>query len=171
MDIKSESDCHTQFRIVELCHHQSLRFPIMAFSPIPIAHLGTNATCTNPSADYLIILGPDEPRRQEQREVKLSSAVHVCNVILHAASGSTKSRPEVIYARHGAVATDDGRCSKIGMTVLREGGHVVDASVAATLCLGVVSAASSGIGGGAFMLIRQGNGKAQAFDMRETAPR
>lgn len=89
---------------------------------------------------------------------------------LHAASGSTKSRPEVIYARHGAVATDDGRCSKIGMTVLREGGHAVDASVAAALCLGVVSPASSGIGGGAFMLIRQGNGKAQAFDMRETAP-
>ena len=89
---------------------------------------------------------------------------------LHAASGSTKKRPEVIVARNGAVATDDGRCSKIGMAVLREGGHAIDAAVAATLCLGVVSPASSGIGGGAFMLIRQGNGKAQAFDMRETAP-
>ncbi|KAM5577415.1 hypothetical protein ABKV19_007988 [Rosa sericea] len=89
---------------------------------------------------------------------------------LHVASGSTQNRREVIIVRNGAVATDDGRCSKIGMTVLREGGHAVDASVAATLCLGVVSPASSGIGGGAFMLIRQGNGKAQAFDMRETAP-
>lgn len=89
---------------------------------------------------------------------------------LHAASGSTKNRREVIFARSGAVATDDGRCSRIGMTVLREGGHAVDASVAAALCLGIVSPASSGIGGGAFMLIRQANGKAQAFDMRETAP-
>lgn len=89
---------------------------------------------------------------------------------LHAASGSTKNRREVIFARNGAVATDDGRCSRIGMTVLREGGHAVDASVAAALCLGIVSPASSGIGGGAFMLIRQANGKAQAFDMRETAP-
>ena len=50
------------------------------------------------------------------------------------------------------------------------GGHAVDASVAATLCLGVVSPASSGIGGGAFMLVRLANGKAQALDMRETAP-
>ncbi|GLT44007.1 hypothetical protein SLA2020_179260 [Shorea laevis] len=83
-------------------------------------------------------------------------------------SGGT--RREVIVARHGAVATDDGRCSVIGMKVLRTGGHAVDAAVAAALCLGVVSSASSGIGGGAFMLIRQANGKAQALDMRETAP-
>lgn len=73
-------------------------------------------------------------------------------------------------ARHGAVATDDGRCSRIGMDVIRDGGHAVDATVAAALCLGVVSPASSGIGGGAFMLLRLANGLAQAFDMRETAP-
>ncbi|KAL8110712.1 hypothetical protein AgCh_026451 [Apium graveolens] len=80
------------------------------------------------------------------------------------------SRREVITARHGAVATDDGRCSLIGRNVLREGGHAVDATVAAALCLGVVSPASSGIGGGAFMVFRSANGKAQAFDMRESAP-
>lgn len=80
------------------------------------------------------------------------------------------ARPEVIVASHGAVAADDPRCSRIGIDVLREGGHAVDASVAAALCLGVVSPASSGIGGGAFMLIRSASGKSQAFDMRETAP-
>ncbi|GMI98064.1 gamma-glutamyl transpeptidase 1 [Hibiscus trionum] len=85
-------------------------------------------------------------------------------------SDSTKRRREEIVARRGAVATDDGRCSKIGADVLRVGGHAVDAAVAASLCLGVVSPASSGIGGGAFMLLREANGKAQAFDMRETAP-
>lgn len=78
---------------------------------------------------------------------------------------------EMIKANHGVVATDDGRCSRIGRDVLREGGHAVDAAVAAALCLGVVSPASSGIGGGAFMLIRSADGKAQAFDMRETAPK
>ncbi|CAK9166968.1 unnamed protein product [Ilex paraguariensis] len=82
----------------------------------------------------------------------------------------TKSRGERITARHGAVATDDGRCSRIGRNVLREGGHAVDASVAAALCLGVVSPASSGIGGGAFMLIRPAQGKEEAIDMRESAP-
>ncbi|KAB1199976.1 Gamma-glutamyltranspeptidase 2 [Morella rubra] len=85
-------------------------------------------------------------------------------------SGHIKHRHEAVVAHHGAVATDDRRCSRIGMEVLREGGHAVDASVATTLCLGIVSPASSGIGGGAFMLLRLSSGKAQAFDMRETAP-
>ena len=89
---------------------------------------------------------------------------------LNAVSGPTKRRHEVIVAHHGAVATDDRRCSRIGMKVLQEGGHAVDASVASALCLGVVSPASSGLGGGAFMLLRLSSGKAQAFHMRETAP-
>ncbi|EHA8590369.1 glutathione hydrolase 1 [Cocos nucifera] len=86
------------------------------------------------------------------------------------ASSWSGHRPEVSISRHGAVATDDGRCSRVGRDILREGGHAVDAAVAAALCLGVVSPASSGLGGGAFMLLRLANGKAQAFDSRETAP-
>ncbi|XP_020571329.1 gamma-glutamyltranspeptidase 1-like [Phalaenopsis equestris] len=81
-----------------------------------------------------------------------------------------KHRLEVIKSSHGAVATDDRRCSRIGREVLKEGGHAVDATVASVLCLGVVSSASSGIGGGAFMILRLADGKAQAFDSRETAP-
>ncbi|XP_058096649.1 glutathione hydrolase 1-like isoform X2 [Magnolia sinica] len=80
------------------------------------------------------------------------------------------NRREQIVAKNGAVATDDGRCSRIGRDVLREGGHAVDAAIAATFCLGVVSPASSGIGGGAFMLVRSAAGISEAFDMRETAP-
>ncbi|KAL3337871.1 hypothetical protein AABB24_030160 [Solanum stoloniferum] len=95
--------------------------------------------------------------------------------LLLAIAGSSMSLPydrrEVIKANRGVVATDDGRCSRIGRDVLREGGHAVDAAVAAAFCLGVVSPASSGIGGGAFMLIRSADGKAQAFDMRENAPK
>ncbi|URE00502.1 Gamma-glutamyltranspeptidase [Musa troglodytarum] len=83
---------------------------------------------------------------------------------------ATGQRPEVVTARRGAVATDDRRCSRVGRDVLREGGHTVDAAVAAALCLGVVSPASSGVGGGAFMLVRAASGRARAFDMRETAP-
>ncbi|KAK6125761.1 hypothetical protein DH2020_040501 [Rehmannia glutinosa] len=75
-----------------------------------------------------------------------------------------------IVANRGVVATDHGQCSKIGRDVLRDGGHAVDAAVAAALCLGVVSPASSGIGGGAFMLLRSADGKTEAYDMRETAP-
>ncbi|XP_054821803.1 glutathione hydrolase 1-like isoform X2 [Prosopis cineraria] len=89
---------------------------------------------------------------------------------LNATTGQKKLRQEVIDVYHGAVATDDRRCSRIGSDVLREGGHAVDAAVAAALCLGVVSPASSGLGGGAFLLLRLVNGQAEALDMRETAP-
>ena len=71
---------------------------------------------------------------------------------------------------HGAVAADDGRCSTIGRDALESGGNAVDAAVATSLCLGVVSPASSGVGGGAFMLVRLANGTAVAYDSRETAP-
>ncbi|PON36816.1 Gamma-glutamyltranspeptidase [Trema orientale] len=73
-------------------------------------------------------------------------------------------------ASNGAVATDHGSCSRIGIKVLREGGHAVDAAVAAALCLGVVSPASSGIGGVSLMNVRLASGEAQTYIMRETAP-
>jgi len=81
-----------------------------------------------------------------------------------------ETRKEVITAEHGAVAADDSRCSKIGRDALLDGGSAVDATVATAVCLGVVSPASSGIGGGAFMVVRLANGTTQAFDFREIAP-
>ncbi|CAN6228387.1 unnamed protein product [Urochloa humidicola] len=79
-------------------------------------------------------------------------------------------RKEVVTSPHGAVAADDGRCSRIGRDALRHGGTAVDAAVAAALSLGVVSPASSGVGGGAFMLVRLADGTAVVYDSRETAP-
>nr|GEX98769.1 gamma-glutamyltranspeptidase 1-like [Tanacetum cinerariifolium] len=76
----------------------------------------------------------------------------------------------MITKQNGVVATDELTCSGIGRDVLREGGNAVDASIAASFCLGVISPASSGLGGGAFMLLRLANGTTRAFDMRETAP-
>ncbi|WOK92146.1 gamma-glutamyltranspeptidase 1 [Canna indica] len=102
--------------------------------------------------------------------LRASLALSFLLLLLRLPLQATGLRPEVITARRGAVATDDHRCSRIGRDVLREGGHAVDAAVASALCLGVVSPASSGIGGGAFMLVRLANGSARAFDMRETAP-
>jgi gamma-glutamyltranspeptidase len=55
---------------------------------------------------------------------------------------------------HGAVSTDDARCSELAVSVMRDlHGNAMDAAVTATLCLGLVNPASSGIGGGAFILV------------------
>ncbi|KAK9101170.1 hypothetical protein Scep_024600 [Stephania cephalantha] len=78
---------------------------------------------------------------------------------------------DVVESEHGVVAADDGRCSEIGVSILRDGGHAIDATVATALCLGVVNPMSSGIGGGGFMVFRSSaTSKAEAYDMRETAP-
>jgi len=55
--------------------------------------------------------------------------------------------------------------------VLRAGGHAVDAAIAAHTVLGLVEPQSSGIGGGAFMLVfdRQAN-QLTAYNGRERAP-
>ena len=56
--------------------------------------------------------------------------------------------------KHGSVAADHPLCSEIGTSIMRDkGGNAIDAAVATALCLGVANPASSGIGGGAFILI------------------
>ncbi|MBA0722706.1 hypothetical protein Golax_003359 [Gossypium laxum] len=79
--------------------------------------------------------------------------------------------PDSVESDQGVVAADDARCSKIGVLMLKKGGHAVDAAVATALCVGVVNPMASGIGGGAFMVVRSSStSQVQAFDARETAP-
>jgi len=55
--------------------------------------------------------------------------------------------------------------------VLRKGGHAVDAAIAAHLVLGLVEPQSSGLGGGAFMLVfARDDADLIFYDGRETAP-
>ncbi|KAI3714684.1 hypothetical protein L6452_21643 [Arctium lappa] len=78
---------------------------------------------------------------------------------------------DAVESMDAVVAADDARCSEIGASVLRAGGHAVDAAVAAALCLGVVNPMGSGVGGGGFMIVRSAaTSQTQAIDFRETAP-
>ncbi|KAK7437861.1 hypothetical protein VKT23_018298 [Stygiomarasmius scandens] len=76
--------------------------------------------------------------------------------------------------QHGAVATEVNECSQIGVEIMKEGGNAVDAIIASTLCVGVVGAYHSGIGGGGFMIVRfnqdDGSHAYEMIDFRETMP-
>ncbi len=62
--------------------------------------------------------------------------------------------PSVENNFQGSVATDHSICSDIGISILRDSrGNAADAAVASALCLGVVNPTSSGLGGGAFILV------------------
>lgn len=71
----------------------------------------------------------------------------------------------------GVVASDVSSCSTMGADILRQGGNAVDAAVTVTLCLGALNPASSGIGGGCFILTHNASTLENTFiDSRETAP-
>ena len=75
------------------------------------------------------------------------------------------------HGRRAAVATAHPLATAAGIKALRMGGNAVDAAVAASLALGVVAPAFSGIGGGGFMLVRPKGGETIFLDYREVAPR
>ena len=74
-------------------------------------------------------------------------------------------------SRSGLVVADSELASQAGMEMLKVGGNAIDAAIATALALSVVDQASSGLGGGGFMVIyRAKDKKSFALDFRETAP-
>ncbi len=76
-----------------------------------------------------------------------------------------------IWTKGAMVSAADPRAVEAGLEVLRQGGHAVDAAIAVHTVLGLVEPQSSGIGGGAFMLVyERDSDEITVYDGRETAP-
>jgi gamma-glutamyltranspeptidase/glutathione hydrolase len=76
----------------------------------------------------------------------------------------------VADGRAGGVATEHAFAAAAGAEMLRDGGTVVDAAIAAAAAVCVVHTASCGIGGGGFALVHRADGENVALDYRERAP-
>ena len=85
------------------------------------------------------------------------------------AAGSPKALPPT--SKGFMVAAANPHAVDAGYAILKQGGTAVDAAIAVQLVLGLVEPQSSGIGGGAFMLVHDARtGKLTAYDGREVAP-
>ncbi|ORX34374.1 putative gamma-glutamyltranspeptidase 1 precursor [Kockovaella imperatae] len=97
-------------------------------------------------------------------------------------SGLPRPPAYLVNGTHGAVASEEVTCSNLGLSILKDkNGTAVDAAVTTALCVGLLNAFASGIGGGGFMVIRipehspLPHHKAReagiwAVDFRETSP-
>lgn len=74
-------------------------------------------------------------------------------------------------ARTMMVVSGNPLASDVGLEVLRRGGNAVDAAVAVQMMMSFVAGPSTGIGGGGFMVYRDGDtGESNVYDGREMAP-
>jgi gamma-glutamyltranspeptidase/glutathione hydrolase len=96
---------------------------------------------------------------------RIAIALALCIALTPASAYAEK------IARHHMIAAANPFAAQAGLDMLRAHGSAVDAAIAAQLVLTLVEPESSGIGGGAFlMLYDPATKRVTSFDGRETAP-
>ncbi len=95
-------------------------------------------------------------------------ALGSCTVPTH--REQVKAGPLGVIADTAMVVSAHPAATAVGVQVLRDGGNAMDAAVAVHWTLAVVLPWAGNIGGGGFMVVRDGDGRAYALDFRETAP-
>ncbi|BES70200.1 gamma-glutamyltransferase [Marinobacter nanhaiticus D15-8W] len=87
------------------------------------------------------------------------------------AMAATDAPGNAEIAREMMVVSGNPLASEVGLAVLRRGGNAVDAAVAVQMMMSFVAGPSTGIGGGGFMVYRNGStGEIDVYDGREMAP-
>ena len=92
--------------------------------------------------------------------------------VFHGGAAQARAKPPPCPpARHGMVVAANPLAAEAGLKVLQAGGSAADAAVAIQAVLSLVEPQSSGIGGGAFMVLYDAKtGKTTAYNGREMAP-
>ena len=99
--------------------------------------------------------------------MNISPAPGSPDIAPESATGFTEKA--LVRASRAMIATANPLATEAGYDILRQGGSAVDAAIAAQMVLGLTEPQSSGIGGGALLLLYDGT-QVVAFDGRETAP-
>ena len=84
-------------------------------------------------------------------------------------TGSNSGFAAPAPAPHHLIVAAEPEAAEAGLAMLRAGGSAVDAAIAAQLVLTLVEPQSSGVGGGAYMMVADGT-TLHAYDGREKAP-
>lgn len=103
--------------------------------------------------------------------VRLVAACTFAFALLPFIGAAAHARAIEAPAKHDMIAAANPLAVDAGLQMLRAGGSAVDAAIAVQMVLTLVEPESSGIGGGAFMLLYDPATKTvTSFDGRETAP-
>src|SRR5918993_4975502 len=76
----------------------------------------------------------------------------------------------VVMSTRGVVATEHPLASQAGAMVLAQGGHAVDAAIAANAVMGVVCPMMCGVGGDLFVIVSEHDGNMHAVNASGWAP-
>ncbi len=113
-------------------------------------------------------------------DVKQAFLKLLCLVLLFPACLAAATEPAIIdqnarfhpvLSSSGMVVSQEALASKVGASILKQGGNAVDAAVATGFALAVTLPQAGNIGGGGFMLLHLRKGERTiAIDYREMAP-
>ena len=98
----------------------------------------------------------------------------LCTLSIHGSAPVILDPKQRIHSEqmsHAAVASQSALASRIGASILKQGGNAVDAAVAIAFAEAITLPRAGNLGGGGFMLLwLHDQKKAVAIDYRETAP-